>query len=69
MYMGIDQYGNTYHGLTYPRKDLAERLGYNPGSLHKMYMDTTENKTCHVGYIIGGLWIELFEVKPYRKTI
>lgn len=26
MYMAIDQYGHTYHGLKHPRKDLYERL-------------------------------------------
>ena len=26
MYMAIDQYGHTYHGLKHPRKDLCERL-------------------------------------------
>ena len=26
MYMAIDQYGQTYHGLKHPRKDLCERL-------------------------------------------
>ena len=25
MYMAIDQYGHTYHGLKHPRKDLCER--------------------------------------------
>jgi hypothetical protein len=64
-YMGIDQYGQTYHGLTHPRKDLMERIGVQHAT--KMYRDIP-NGYVQVGYIIGGLWIEIFEVKPWRKA-
>lgn len=26
-FMGVDQYGETYHGLIHPRADLMKRLG------------------------------------------
>ena len=37
MYMAIDQYGHTYHGLKHPRKDLCERLCRS--HVEKMYQD------------------------------
>jgi len=37
-WMGIDQYGQTYHDLgKYPRKGLLEKLG--GGKASKMYVD------------------------------
>ena len=65
MYMGIDQYGNTYHDLKHPRKDLLNRLGAKHAE--KMYTDYSDGTTRHVGYIINGLWITLYYVKPYAK--
>lgn len=66
MYMAIDQYGTTYHGLKHPRKDLLERLGY--ASAKKMYVDK-DGKTYHTGYVIGGAWLDVYEVKPMRKEV
>jgi hypothetical protein len=37
MYMAIDQYGHTYHGLKHPRKELCERLCNS--HVEKMYQD------------------------------
>lgn len=64
-YMGIDQYGNHYHGMTYPRKELMEKLGCQHAQ--KMYQDTTNGKSFHTGYVIQGHWISLYEVTPLRK--
>lgn len=65
-YMAIDQYGQTFHSLgPNPRKALCEKLCRKHVS--KMYRDTADG-TKHVGYIIGGLWLELFEVRPMRKA-
>ncbi len=58
-YMGRDQYGNDFHGLVHPRKDLLERLGRK--SARKMYTDTKTGSR-HIGYIIGGHWIEIYTV-------
>lgn len=63
-YMGIDQYGQTYHGLTHPRKDLIERTGYQHVS--KMYVDGTDGETYHVGYVVGPLWVSIYAVEPVR---
>lgn len=64
-YMGIDQYGQTYHSLTNPRKDLMKKLGMKSAS--KMYIDKKDGSTKHVGYIIGHNWVTLYEVSPFEK--
>lgn len=65
MYMAIDQYGQHYHGLVHPRKDLSEQLCNTHVS--KMYRDKSDGSIKHVGYVIGNLWLELYEVKPFEK--
>ena len=61
-YMAIDQYGNTYHNLgQYPRKALLERLNAKRAS--KMYV----GDSIHVGYVISGLWLNLYEVRPFHE--
>ena len=65
-YMGIDQYGQHFHiGYEHPRKYLLEYLGKKHCS--KMYVDKKDGSIKHVGYIISGLWIRLFEVIPFEK--
>jgi hypothetical protein len=66
-YMGIDQYGNHYDGLLRPRKDLLNRL-YRKHA-EKMYIDKIDGTVKHVGYIIAGLWISLYEVTPFEKSV
>ena len=63
--LAIDQYGN-HHKIkgVYPRKELLELFGVK--SCKKMYRDTIEGETVHVGYIISGLWIELFKLENWR---
>jgi len=63
--MGIDQYGTQYNGLEYPRKDLLARLGSTHAD--KMYRDT-KGTPRHCGYIIAGLWIELYDVYEWKET-
>jgi hypothetical protein len=65
--MGIDQYGKTYHNLgKYPRKELLERLGYKKAA-DKMYRDKKDGSTVHCGYVIGGLWIDLYTVESFAR--
>lgn len=66
-YMAINQYGDTYHGLTHPRKDLCEKLGRSHAE--KIYIDGKDGKSYHVGYLIAGEWLEVYEVKPLRKEV
>jgi hypothetical protein len=67
-YMGVDQYSDTYHDLgPYPRKELLARLDRK--RCDKQYIDDTKTgETIHTGYVVAGLWITLFEVKPMRRA-
>jgi hypothetical protein len=66
-YMGVDQYGQTYHlgHCKHPRKALLEKLGVSSAS--KMYIDDKEGNSKHIGYIASGLWITLYEVVEWSK--
>jgi len=66
-YMAIDQHGTTYHGLVTPRRDLMRRLGRQ--HVEKMYRDMEDGRTVHCGYIIGGLWLELYRVEPWHGRV
>lgn len=67
-YMGIDQYGETYHNLgKFPRKALLARVG--PARVSKMYADDRAGRTFFVGYVIGTLWITLYTVAPVHKPV
>ncbi len=63
-FMAIDQYGRAYHGLANPRKDLCERLGKTHAE--KMFCDTEDGGARHIGYVIGGLWLRIYEVRPWH---
>ena len=64
VYMAIDQYGQTFHGLRNPRKELLNRLCRKHAD--KMFIDVN-GEAKHVGYIIGELWLTLYEVLPYER--
>jgi len=57
-YLGIDQYGQRYKIDKYPRKKLMEQLGH--ASANRMF-----NGRKHVGYVIGGFWITVYEVHDW----
>jgi hypothetical protein len=61
-YMAIDQYGYTYHGLEHPRKDLMHILDRKHAD--KMYIDDG----IHIGYIIAGLWLTVYQVNRMDKS-
>jgi len=63
-YMGCDNMGNTFHGLTHPRKDLMERLGYR--SAQKMYCDITSGGSRHIGYVVGPHWVRVYRVSAFK---
>lgn len=67
VYMGIDQYGNTYHNMIHPRKELLEKIGASKAD--KMYVDGADGNTYHCGYIIACCWITLYIVTPFRKKV
>ena len=65
--MGVDQYGDTYHGLEHPRKDLMEKLGRK--GARKMYVDKKDGGTKHIGYVVAGRWITLYNVTEWAKEV
>ncbi len=65
MFMAVDQYGTTFHGLTHPRKDLLKKFGAKHAS--RIYRDKEGGGRVHVGYVIGERWLTLYEVIPFEK--
>ena len=65
-YMGIDQYGRTYHDLgEHPRKGLLEKLGYK--NAQKMYTEYKDGTCKHTGYVVGPYWVRLYQIEPFAK--
>lgn len=63
--MAINQWGEIYHNLKHPRKDLCERLGCKHAD--KMYVDGEDGEPECVGYIISGEWLTVYRVEPFKK--
>jgi hypothetical protein len=67
-YIAKDQYGNFYPiGNHPPRKALLTT--FNRQHCQKMYQDTKDGKTRHVGYIIAGLWLDVFVVGQWKDAV
>ena len=64
-YLGVDQYGNRYKIDRHPRKELLEQLGRQHA--HRMFIDTKAGQAKHIGYVIAGLWITVYEVREWSK--
>lgn len=56
----IDQYGNRFGAKTI--KELKEEVCpfLKSPKVSKMYQDTREGKTMHVGYIVGNHWLTAY---------
>lgn len=65
-YIGIDQYGQHYHLRKSPRKELLDQIGASRA--HKMYCDTARGKVKHKGYVIKGLWIDVYAVHEWKPA-
>ena len=64
--MGRDQYGQAYHDLgAHPRAELLARLGKSHAE--RMFVDKKSGPPAHIGYIIGGLWVTLYNIEPWEK--
>ncbi len=63
-YLGIDQYGTKYTIKKYPRKELMDMMGVKYAN--KMYVDLKSGGTAHQGYVIGDLWIDVYEVHKWN---
>ena len=58
-YMARDQYGQTYHlGQCAPRKALLEHFGRKHA--RRMFVDRTDGKAHHIGWIIAGHWLTVY---------
>lgn len=66
-WMAIDQWGNTFHGLERPRRDLLRKLGRKRAQ--RMYRDDAAGHTYHCGWIIAGHWCEVFRVEPMHARV
>lgn len=64
-FMAQDQYGTCYHGLKHPRKDLMSRIGCQHAQ--RMFVDGKDGQAYHCGYVIKGLWLNVYKVEPLRK--
>lgn len=64
-YLGIDQYGYRYKINEHPRKELLEQLGSTHAA--KMYVDLKSGGSRHAGYVIAGLWIDVYEVHSWKN--
>lgn len=66
--MAIDQYGQTFHNLgKHPRKELLKRLGYS--TARPMHADKLDGTTVKTGWVIGGLWLQVFTVSPLELPV
>jgi hypothetical protein len=62
-YLGVDQYGNRFKIDRHPRKELLQQLGRKHAD--KMFIDTKDGQSKHVGYVVSGLWITVYEVHEW----
>jgi hypothetical protein len=58
-YIAINQLGEIVWIEKFPRKELAERFS---GKIRKMYIDDKEGNACHIGYVVGNLWFDVFRI-------
>lgn len=65
-FMAKDQFGETYHmpNVRHPRKALLDL--FDRKHAEKMYVDTKTGQTKHVGYIIAGHWLSVYEVHEFE---
>ncbi len=67
-YMAVGNRGNTIH-LTdsekHPRGQLLEKLGATHAD--KMYVDTEDGFSKHIGYIVWGEWFTVYEVHGWES--
>lgn len=64
-YLGVDQYGGKYMIKKFPRKELLEQTGFSRAD--KIYVDTPGGAV-HEGYVIGGLWIEVYRIYQWKES-
>jgi len=61
-YIGICSDGTKIHIAKYPRKELCEYFGVKHAE--KMYVG--DEKGLHIGYVIAGRWITVYEIHEWK---
>lgn len=61
----IDQYGNIFHARTV--KELRAKIAGGGSRVQRVFVDSTEGKTLHIGYVIGGHWLTAYA--PVSKEL
>ena len=64
-YIAFDQYGQPIWIKAHPRKELMETCDLRHAS--KMYIDTKDKVTHHVGYVVGCRWFNVYQITPAFK--
>jgi len=54
----ISQYGDKFS--TSSVRELRKKIGNGSSRVSKMYVDGTDGKTYHVGYIVGKHWLTAY---------
>lgn len=54
----IDQYNNKFYADSV--RKLRKLIGNGSSHVSKMYIDGTDGKTYHVGYIVGKHWLTAY---------
>lgn len=52
----VDQFGERIWACTL--KELREQVR---GAVSKMYVDTKDGRTLHIGYVVGNRWFTAFQ--------
>ena len=65
--MAIGNDGSTIHlgDTKFPRKELLEKTGYSKAD--KMFVDDKDGNAKHIGYVIGGVWYQIYEIHEWIK--
>ena len=66
-YMAVGNRGTTVHltdAKKHPRGQLLTKLCESHAE--KMYIDTKDGETKHVGYVIGGEWFTVYAVHAWE---
>jgi hypothetical protein len=66
--IAIDQWGETIHlgDCRHPRQELLAALGKR--SAKRMYRDTRNGRSKHIGYVIGSRWFTLYRVYAWTGS-
>ena len=66
-YMALGHYGTTVH-LNNPDKPPRGQLLAKLGATHatKVYVDSSDGKSHHVGYIVNNEWFTIYEVHGWE---